>query len=103
MRQLAKLPLPGKSMILTSLARAGLPARSVPARTFSREKASRNRCKGRQKGGFPVAESFASCLINLLHRILFGLPRRFGYIPAYFQNLVWLDLLVDKSGASPFE
>jgi len=34
-------------------------ARSVPAMDISGEKASRNRCDGRQKGDFPAAESFA--------------------------------------------
>jgi len=62
----AKLPLPGKSMILPPIARAGLPARSVPARDISGEKASRNRCNGRQKRGFTAAGSFAiASLISL--------------------------------------
>ena len=68
----AKLPLPGKSMmppqkmkhfsgtpVLTPIARADLSARSVRTMTFSSEKASRNGCNGRQKGGFPAAGSFA--------------------------------------------
>jgi len=63
----AKLPLPGKSMILTSIVRASLPARSVPARTSSGEKARRNRYNGRQKRGFTAAGSFsiASYFISL--------------------------------------
>jgi hypothetical protein len=45
--------------VLTSIAKADLSARSVPTKTFSSEKASRNGCNGRQKGGFPAAGSFA--------------------------------------------
>jgi hypothetical protein len=73
---IAKLPLPGKSMVLTPIARADLSARSVPTMTFSSEKASRNGCNGRQKGGFPAAGSFAIASHNeelwqrLKHKII---------------------------------
>ena len=52
--------------VLTPIARADLSARSVPTMTFSSEKASRNGCNGRQKGGFPAAGSFAIASLSFL-------------------------------------